>query len=142
SPERASNTTATTLGTIGVAVSGAAIFNDQEGNGPLDMAAVSLDYTGGHIGPGVYHYHTEPKAFSDDDDKLVGVLKDGFFIYGRQCQSTGGYPTDLDESSGHTSTTQFATSPEYHYHIDNSLYIDRYYLIFPGEFQGTPGSVN
>tara|TARA_R110002073_G_scaffold336577_1_gene536008 strand:- start:98390 stop:99133 length:744 start_codon:yes stop_codon:yes gene_type:complete len=134
--------TDTSLGTIGIAVSGAALYNDQEGNGALDEAAASLDYTGAHIGPSDYHYHTEPVAFSDDDDALVGVLRDGFFVYGRKCNSTGTYPTDLDASMGHTSITQHTTEPEYHYHVDSVLADVGLYLIFAGQYQGTPGTVN
>ncbi len=141
-PEKASSPTSTQLGAIGIAVSGAAIFNDQEGNGPLSDAAVSLDYTGGHIGPAEYHYHLEPTAWSEDDDNLIGILADGFFIYGRKCNSTGTHPTDLDASGGHTSTTQHATDPEYHYHIENELYLNAYYIIFPGDYQGTPSAIN
>ena len=141
-PQLASSSTATSLGAIGIAVSGAAIYNDQEGNGPLNEAAASLDYTGGHIGPDVYHYHIEPTAFSEDDSNLVGILADGFFVYGRKCDSTGTYPEDLDASGGHVSTTQHTTEEEYHYHIENELYLNQYYIIFPGDYQGTPSSIN
>ncbi|WP_411030685.1 YHYH protein [Spongiimicrobium sp. 3-5] len=141
-PELASSSTATNLGAIGISVSGAAIFNDQEGNGALGDAIASLDYSGGHIGPAEYHYHLEPTAFSEDDDMLIGILADGFFIYGRKCNSTGTYPTDLDESGGHTSTTQYTTEAEYHYHIENELYLNAYYIIFPGDYQGTPSNIN
>ncbi len=140
-PKKASSATSTSLGSIGIAITGAAIFNDSEGNGPLNSAAVSLDYTGAHIGPGVYHYHTEPYAFTNDDDKLVGIMADGFFIYGRKCNSTGNYPTDLDASNGHTTITKYATDPTYHYHIDNDLYLNKYYIIFPGKYQGTPNAI-
>lgn len=141
-PELASSATATSLGAIGIAISGAAIYNDQEGNGPLDGAAVSLDFTGGHIGPGAYHYHLEPTAWSEDDDNLVGILADGFFVYRRKCFSTGDYPTDLDESGGHSSITQHSDEAEYHYHIENELYLNQYYVIFPGDYQGTPSRIN
>jgi hypothetical protein len=140
-PQKASKSTSTSLGSIGIAISGAAIFNDQEGNGALSGAAVSLDYTGAHIGPGVYHYHTEPEAWSKNDNKLIGIMADGFFIYGRKCNSTGTNPTDLDASNGHTSVNQYSTTPVYHYHIDNDLYINKYYIIFPGNYQGTPSSI-
>lgn len=137
-PALTGSTVSTELNTIGIAVSGASIFNDQEGNGALDSAAGSLDWTGAHIGPGVYHYHLEPKAFSDDDDKLVGVLLDGVFLYGRKCSSTSTYPTDLDTSGGHTSTTQFTDGKEeYHYHIINELYSTTgSYIAFAGPYQG------
>ncbi|WP_144894897.1 YHYH protein [Lutibacter sp. Hel_I_33_5] len=137
-PNLTGSTVATNFNTIGIAVSGASIFNDQEGGGPLDQAAASLDWTGAHIGPGVYHYHLEPKAFSNDDDKLVGILLDGVFLYGRKCNSTGTYPTDLDVSGGHKSTTQHSDSnSEYHYHIINELYSTTgSYLAFAGPYQG------
>lgn len=142
-PTKASSTSATGLGSIGLAVSGATIYNDEEGpNVPLDNAVGSLDYTGAHTGPQSYHYHLEPKAWSDDDDALIGIIADGFFLYGRKCNSTGTYPTDLDESGGHTSTTQHTTTNEYHYHIQNELYLNTYYILFPDDYQGTPNSIN
>ncbi|WP_219906784.1 YHYH protein [Enhygromyxa salina] len=141
-PEIADTATETPLDVIGLSVSGAAIFNEQEGMGILtEGVAAGLDYSGGHIGPSRYHYHTEPKAITNDDDTLVGVLTDGFFIYGRKCASTGDYPDDLDAAGGHTSTTQHTDTPEYHYHIENILFLDSYYIIFDGDFQGSPGTV-
>ena len=141
-PQLASNTTATSLGAIGIAVSGAAIFNDSEGNGPLSSAIGSLDYAGGHIGPSEYHYHLEPIPLSSDDENLVGIISDGFFIYGRKCASTGGYPVDLDESGGHTSTTQHTDEAEYHYHIINEFYTGSFILLFGVDYQGTPNAIN
>ena len=137
-PDLTGSTVSTQLNTIGIAVSGASIFNDQEGGGALDQAAASLDWTGAHIGPGVYHYHLEPKAFTDDDENLVGILLDGVFLYGRQCSSTGTYPTDLDASGGHTTATQYTDgAEEYHYHIINELYSTTgSYLAFAGPYQG------
>ena len=137
SPDLSGNSEATNLGTIGIAVSGSSIFNDQEGGGPLDAAAASLDWTGGHIGPGVYHYHLEPKAFSNDDDNLVGILLDGVFLYGRRDYPSNEYPTDLDESGGHFGPTPHNPDGEYHYHIINELYSTTgSYIAFSGPFQG------
>lgn len=142
-PEKASTTTATGLGPIGIAVSGSVIYNDQEGpNVPLDDAVVSLDYTGAHTGPQSYHYHLEPLAWSEDDDALIGIISDGFFLYGRKCNSTGTHPSDLDASGGHTSTTQHTSEEEYHYHIKNELYLNQYYILFPEDYQGTPSTIN
>ncbi|MGH1384217.1 YHYH protein [Kordia sp.] len=142
SPTLASNSSATGLGAIGIAVSGAVIYNDQEGpNVPIDSALPSLDYTAAHTGPQSYHYHLEPKAWSDDDEKLIGIIADGFFLYGRKCNSTGTYPTDLDASGGHESTTQHTTETEYHYHIQNELYLNAYYILFPGNYQGTASNI-
>jgi len=137
-PNKTGSTVTTQLGTIGIAVSGSSIFNDQEGNGALAEAAASLDWTGAHIGPGVYHYHLEPKAFTNDDANLVGILLDGVFLYGRKCNASGTYPTDLDASGGHTSATQYTDgTEEYHYHIINEVYSTTgSYIAFAGPFRG------
>ncbi|AUC77186.1 YHYH protein [Olleya sp. Bg11-27] len=142
-PDLTGATVTTQLNTIGIAVSGASIFNDQEGMGDLDQAAGSLDWAGAHKGPGVYHYHLEPTPITSDDDNLVGILLDGVFIYGRQCSSTGTNPTGLDASGGHTSTTQYTDGvEEYHYHIINEVYTtgnyaySPAYVLFAGPFQG------
>lgn len=136
-PDLTGSSVSTQLGTIGIAVSGSAIYNDQEGNGALDQAAVSLDWTGGHIGPTNYHYHLEPKAFSNDDDNLVGILLDGVFLYGRRDYPSNEYPTDLDASGGHFGPTPHNADGEYHYHIINEIYSTTgSYLAFAGPFEG------
>jgi hypothetical protein len=141
-PTKASSSSSTGLGPIGIAVSGAMIYNDEEGpNVPLDNAAPSLDYNGAHTGPQSYHYHLEPVAWSQDDDNLIGIMADGFFLYGRKCTSTGAYPTGLDASGGHTSTTKYNSQEEYHYHIENELYLNQYYILFPGNYQGTANAI-
>lgn len=143
-PALATISSSTGLGAIGIAVSGANIYNDQEGpNMPLDNNTIgSFDYTAAHTGPQSYHYHLEPKAWSNDDDELIGIIADGFFIYGRKCNSTNDYPTDLDVSGGHTSTTQHSEgASEYHYHIQNELYLNEFYILFPGDYQGTPSNI-
>lgn len=141
-PTLANSSTATGLGAIGMAVSGAMIYNDEEGpNVALGQAVVSLDCNGAHTGPQSYHYRLEPKAWSNDDENLIGIISDGFFLYGRKCHSTGTYPTDLDDSGGHTSITQHSTTAEYHYHIQNELYLNAYYILFPGDFKGSPNAI-
>lgn len=140
-PDLADSATSTGLGAIGIAVSGSVIYNDQEGpNVPLDDAVQSLDYSGAHTGPQSYHYHLEPEAWTFDDTELVGLISDGFFLYGRRCVGDA-YPDDLDVSGGHTSATPHNTDAEYHYHIQNELYLEQYYILFPGDYQGTPNSV-
>ncbi|MCB9685755.1 MAG: YHYH protein [Alphaproteobacteria bacterium] len=141
-PEKASSTTSTGLGPIGIAVSGAVIYNDEEGpNVPIDNAIGSLDYTGAHTGPQSYHYHLEPVAWTEDDDALIGIIGDGFLLFGRKCASTGDHPSDLDASGGHTSTTQYDSVETYHYHVPNEVYLGQYYILFSGDYQGTPSQV-
>ncbi|MEM8489042.1 MAG: YHYH protein [Bacteroidota bacterium] len=141
-PVQATSSSATGLGPIGIAVSGAMIYNDQEGpNVPLDNAVGGLDYNGAHTGPQSYHYHLEPIAWSEDDDELIGVMADGFFLYGRR-EPDGTYPTDLDESGGHVGPTPYSDEDVYHYHIQNEVYLNQYYILFPGNYQGTPNAIN
>ncbi len=145
-PIKASSTTATSLGAIGIAVTGAPIFNQSEGPTNLNAGTISgFDLYGAHTGPQVYHYHTELTPYSENDEKLIAILRDGFFLYGRKCASTGANPTDLDASNGHTSTTQYNTTAIYHYHIKNTIYLTvngkANYILFDGAYQGTPASI-
>ncbi len=141
SPQLAASSSATGLGAIGISVSGSVIYNDEEGpNVPLDNAASSLDYSGAHTGPQSYHYHLEPTAWSMDDSELIGIIADGFFLYGRRCVGDQ-YPTDLDESGGHDASSPHNDAGEYHYHIQNETYLGVYYILFPGDYQGTPNNV-
>ena len=146
-PSKSATTTATSLGPIGLAVSGTPIFNGSEGGGDLSAGVIEgFDRNGAHTGPQVYHYHLEPTAITFDDEKLVGILGDSFFIYGRKCYSTDDHPTDLDASGGHTSVTQHTgtneADAEYHYHIVNEPYVNNDYLIFGGDFQGNSNGFN
>lgn len=150
SPQKASRTSATGLGAIGISTTGAPIFNDEEGpNISLsENVASGFDYAGGHMGPTGYHYHLEATdvaentLLSHDDENLVGILQDGFLIYGRKCNSSGDHPTDLDASGGHTSPTQHSDGEEfYHYHIINEFYIGSYILLFGVDLQGTPNTI-
>lgn len=147
-PELASSSSSTPLGAIGIATSGAPIFNDSEGNGDVSQGVIQgFDRNGAHTGPQTYHYHLEPAAITFDDDSLVGIMADGFLIFGRRCYSTTDYPTDLDESNGHSSVTLYtgasAEDAEYHYHVSAEQYLNGdNFLIFPGNFQGTPSDVN
>ena len=149
SPQIAANSSDTGLGAIGIAVTGAPIFNDEEGpNISLsENVASGFDYAGGHMGPTGYHYHLESSdvientVLSHDDNRLVGILQDGFLIYGRK-EMDGTYPTDLDESGGHIGVTPHSNGEEiYHYHIINEFYIGNYILLFGADLKGTPNSI-
>jgi hypothetical protein len=142
------NLESTSLGAMGIAVSGAPIFNQQEGAQDLSGGSgvvQGLDRNGAHTGPQVYHYHLEPEAISYDDNNLVGIIADGFFLYGRKDYWTGDYPTDLDAASGHVGRTQHSGDLEvYHYHITNDPLInttDEYLLFGKGIFSGFESGV-
>nr|WP_298999023.1 YHYH protein [uncultured Allomuricauda sp.] len=148
-PELASSSTATGLGPIGIAVTGVPIFNDLEGdNRPIEeVIAETFDYAGAHNGPSGYHYHIESSdipentVLSHDDEKLIGIMADGFLLYGRR-EMDGSYPTDLDESGGHFGVTQHSNGEIiYHYHIVNEFYFGNVIALFAGDLQGTPNTV-
>lgn len=148
-PELAAMSTATGLGPIGIAVSGVPIFNDLEGpNRPLEeMIVETFDYAGAHNGPSGYHYHIESydvpenTVLSHDDEKLVGIMSDGFLIYGRR-EMDGTYPMDLDDSGGHFGVTPHSNGEEiYHYHIVNEYYFGNIIALFAGDLQGTPNAI-
>ncbi len=143
SPQAASSKEETSLGPIGMALNGVAIYNDREGgNVPVDAGTLlSFDRAGAHSGPGgLYHYHFNGDFTSDDDAKLIGWLRDGFPIYGRQCASTNTYPTDLDANGGHTSVTKEYANGIYHYHCSNINYMTSgYYILKAGSYHGTKG---
>ena len=149
-PAKASSPSATGLGAIGIAVTGAPIFNDEEGPNIALSANVAsgFDYAGAHMGPTGYHYHleasnvTENTSLSYDDEKLVGILQDGFLLYGRKCDSTDDHPSNLDASGGHVAATQHSDGEEfYHYHIINETYIGSYILLFGVDLQGSPNNI-
>ena len=148
-PEIASSSSATGLGPIGISVTGVPIFNDTEGpNRPLEeQIAETFDYAGAHNGPSGYHYHVESSdvpentVLSHDDEKLVGIMADGFLLYGRR-EMDGSYPTDLDASGGHFGVTQHSEGKEiYHYHIINEFYLGSLIVLFGGDLQGTPNAI-
>jgi hypothetical protein len=122
-PNEASSKEETSLGEIGMALNGVAIFNDREGgNVSLDaMTLTTFDNSGAHPAPGKnYHYHTTGKYTSVDDAKLIGFLRDGFPIYGRK-DTTGVYPS-LDEYGGHFGPTQDFPAGIYHYILKSGNY--------------------
>jgi hypothetical protein len=142
-PATASSKEETSLGPIGMALNGVAIYNDREGgNVPVDDGTLlSFDRGGAHSGPGgLYHYHFNGDFTSTDDAKLIGFLRDGFPIYGRK-DADGTYPSDLDSNGGHTKTTTEFTKAIYHYHTSNTAYkSSRFYVLKSGSYNGTKGT--
>ncbi len=135
-PTKAASPTSTSLGTIGVMISGAALFNPYEGDGTTVAMASNftvknaagkdvafLDSCNGHPTPmGSYHYHALPPCVTATVDvvggpsHLIGVAFDGYPIYGDR-DITGKQLTasDLDQCSGVTSATPEFPNGTYHY---------------------------
>lgn len=158
--------TDTPLGTIGVMVSGAVLFNDYEG----DQVTVALDDNfvvdgapfvdacNGHpVGfGGSYHYHGVPYCITDAVDTagqhstIIGLLLDGFPIYGpNDVDGARVTNADLDECGGHVGPTPEFPDGIYHYHLtdDEAPYsidcfhgeIDASSMQRGGGGQGPPG---
>jgi hypothetical protein len=159
-PEYSDEVTLTDLSTIGVMISGAPLFNDYEDmnrefvavddNISLD-GVYFIDSCNGHpLASGdSYHYHGVPYCITDvvdvDDSHstMIGVLLDGFPIYGPQgadgvAMSNG----DLDECSGHVEATTEFPDGIYHYHLteDSAPYsIDCFHGVIDYSGSGGPG---
>jgi YHYH protein len=134
-PVYSDTATDTSLGMIGVMISGARLFNDYE-NPERSIVAMDdqqtqdgasfLDTCNGHPlqNGSSYHYHASPPCVtetvdgSDTHSAMIGILLDGFPIYGPQDE--GGrivQNSDLDECSGHVGPTPEFPDGIYHYHL-------------------------
>lgn len=130
-PVLADEPTDTNLGAIGVTLSGGLMFNPYEGGGEFALDSnfevdglPFIDACNGHpLGQGTgYHYHGVPYCITDEVDQpgehsaLIGILLDGFPIYGPQ-DVDGAPPADLDRCSGHFGPTPEFPNGIYHYHL-------------------------
>jgi len=130
------------MGMIGVALTGAAIFNALDARGDDAPAHEIQDDCGGHPERrGQYHYHNGSDCMVERDPTksghsgLVGYALDGFGIYGTK--GVGGMHLDnddLDACHGHTETVNWDGVEQeiYHYHLTDE------YPYTLGCFAGTP----
>lgn len=138
----AGSNTATDEGVIGVAVNGVSIYDNSAAPGDdIYDEEATFDKCQGH--PDVssrYHYHTEPDSITSNGSDFIGVMRDGFPIYGR-LDSDGSTPT-LDAAGGHTGTTPDSSGASvYHYHLNlQTNGTDSAYFISAGYYHGTKGS--
>ena len=101
------------------------------------------------LGGGSYHYHIEPVEVTDNDAKLIGILRDGFPVFGKKCPATNDYPGNngdsLDTKNGHTANTGITgLGTIYHYHVYNIASDDGDGVSEPvitDTYNGTPGTM-
>jgi len=138
-PTKLTTPSPTPLGPIGIAVNGVAIFNQYAGpNQPLTNEINSFDQYDGHPQQsGQYHYHVEPSWLTAGArDALVGVLLDGYPVYGPLENGKLLTSSDLDAAHGHTAPTKQFPNGIYHYHTTAQVpYING------SGFAGSPGTV-
>mgnify|MGYP006077820815 CR=1 FL=1 len=140
-PEEANNHQATPLGPIGISRNGVVFFNQYAGpDQPLTNEINSFDqYLGHPTGFDMYHYHIEPAYLTSEfgDDAFLGLLSDGFPVYGPLEGGKTISNADLDAYHGHISITSDFPEGIYHYHITGG----DPYLNGNGYF-GTPGNIS
>ncbi len=171
SPIYSSDTTKTSLGIIGVTISGAQLFNDYEDQDRSFVAVDDnfsvdgiffVDSCNGHplalladgTGGGNYHYHGVPYCLTDiidvegEHSSVLGFLVDGFPFYGPQ--DAGGVTItsdELDTCSGHVGATPEFPDGIYHYHLteDRSPYtVDCYHgqVVASASVSAAPGAAD
>lgn len=141
-PAEATNKQSTSLGPMGIARNGVVFFNQYAGpnNQPLTNEINSFDQWQGHPqNTGQYHYHLEPTYLTNlyGSDAFLGLLADGFPVYGPVENGLTVTNADLDEYHGHTHATADFPNGIYHYHITPNQ--DPY--INGSAFFGTPGNI-
>ena len=142
-PSEAKNKQATSLGPIGISVNGVVFYNQYAGpnNRPLTNEINSFDQFLGHPqNSGQYHYHVEPIYLTSQfgSAAFLGLLADGFPVYGPVENGSTITNSDLDVYHGHTSATVDFPNGIYHYHITPNQ--DPY--INGSAFFGTPGTIS
>ncbi len=132
---------------VGMAVDGVVVFGNFAAPGDdIYQEAKTFDRCGGHPQmTGVYHYHSEPNALTYDDPRLVGVMRDGYPIYGRK-DSDSTYPT-LDMYGGHSGVTPHSDGASvYHYHVNEQTSTNptsagtKQWFLTTGTYKATPAS--
>ena len=140
-PAEATNKVATSLGAMGISRNGVVFYNQYAGpnNQALTNEINSFDQWLGHPQQqGAYHYHLDPTYLTDTfgSDAFLGVLADGFPVYGPQENGVTITNADLDDYHGHTSITADFPDGIYHYHITSEApYING------NGFFGTAGTI-
>lgn len=140
-PEYSTETTSAPLGSIGVMISGAIMYNPYEGDGTTvamsnnftitdssGITASFVDKCAGHPTPGMngtggaYHYHGLPNCVTKKVDTstgpshIIGIALDGFLIYGANDMHGKAVPaSSLDECNGINSPTPEYPGGVYHY---------------------------
>ncbi len=145
----APNTASATMpgGVVGLALNGVGIFSNAAAPGDdIYKEVATFDACAGHPQMnGAYHYHTEPFSISNDDSAFIGVMRDGYPIYGRR-DLDGSMPT-LDTFGGHTGVTVDSPSvATYHYHLNLQTSQSpqsagqQAWFLTSGTFRGEPAS--
>lgn len=126
------NTTQTTMGAgiTGMAINGVGIYNNMaDATDSIFAEAGSFDQCQGHPAGSQYHYHSEPYSISYNDNAVIGIMRDGYWIYGRKDYNgttpgsisglqTAGTSSTIYKFGGHTGVDPITGSGStFHYHL-------------------------
>ena len=154
-PKYVSKVTSTSLGSIGVMISGAVLYNPFEGDGKTVAMASNftitdsngntasfVDKCAGHPTPqqGAYHYHGLSRCVTEKVDKvsrpshIIGFALDGFPIYGdRDIKGKQMTAKNLDQCNGINSATPEFPKGIYHYVLLSTADVHSSLTCFHGE---------
>ncbi|MGE4130872.1 MAG: YHYH protein [Bdellovibrionales bacterium] len=134
------STSGSGLDCIGVTTYGVCMFNNQAAPGDsLATEFATMDNGDDHPeSTGKYHHHTEPYYLSDDDNKFIGVMLDGYPVYGKKKEDNS-FPTLDSNTHAVSCTTTLFPSGTYCYHVANGTGVNA--DLIGSYFQGTRGSV-
>ncbi len=140
-PKAATTNEATPMGPIGISRNGVVFFNQYAAGGAgLDNEINSFDqYLGHPTGQSMYHYHIEPSYLTEvfGAHAFLGLLADGFPVYGPDENSETLSSEDLDAFHGHYGVTDEFPDGIYHYHVT----ADPPYINGDG-FYGSAGNIS
>lgn len=142
-PTEASTKESTPMGAMGVAINSVSIFNQEAAPGDDILDELNtFDQYEGHPAGTEYHYHIEPVWLTQfrenaDNEALVGLLLDGFPVYGTHEDGVQLTNDDLDDYHGHFGVTEDFPDGIYHYHVTDDLP-----WINGDGFYGTAGTVS
>ncbi|HMY57680.1 MAG TPA: YHYH protein [Pseudomonadota bacterium] len=130
---------------VGMSINGVPVFANFAAPGDdIYREAMTFDRCGAHPTPtSAYHYHSEPYSISYNDSNFIGVMRDGYPIYGRK-DPDGTIPT-VDATGGHMGVTVDSPSTAvYHYHVNQQTSTtagtagQMQWFITKGSYHGTP----
>lgn len=138
-PAEATNHVSQGLGPMGVAVNSVVFFNQQAAPGDDIFNEIkTFDQYEGHPAQDMYHYHIEPIWLTENlgADAFLGLLADGFPVYGPMENGAELMTADLDDYHGHFHSTAEFPDGIYHYHVT-----DDFPWINGDAYYGTKGTV-
>lgn len=141
-PEEASSKSSPGGGPMGVTINSIALFNQEAAPGDdIFEEENTFDQYEGHPAGDLYHYHVNPIWLTEDmtganNEAFLGLLLDGFPVYGSYEDGVEMTNDDLDDYHGHFGETADFPDGIYHYHIT-----EEYPWINGDAFYGNPGTI-